>query len=202
MGILLLTSLPSFAYTAKEGNVSAALGPYFFQTNYHGGSDRPSSPYLADVGLLVQGDVNEVGSLEISLFHMNKAFFRDQGEAFLAEQVELMQVGLGYRWWMGHYLSFALAFYSSYAMTEPTVIHNSVTAGNELDTSARDTTEYGFDFSLQHEVWSDGLFSAIVDARYAKSLTNKENESGDHYGLFVALRYFIQSKQKAESRSD
>ncbi|MGZ5280533.1 MAG: hypothetical protein ACXWC9_11345, partial [Pseudobdellovibrionaceae bacterium] len=151
MGVLLI-SLQSFAYTAKEGNVSAVLGPYFHKTNYEGGPDRPKSPILGDVGLLVQGDASEHGSLEISLFHMNKAFFRDQSGNFQAEQVELMQIGLGYRWQLHEYLSVALAFYSSYAMKEPTVIQSVFVTGDPLDTSARDITEYGFDFSVQSEV--------------------------------------------------
>lgn len=193
--ILLFLSLQSFAYTAKEGNVSAALGPYFFKTKFDGGDNRAKSPYLGGVGLVVQGDVSDRGSLEISLFHMNKIFFRDQGGNFQAEQVELMQVGLGYRWWLHEYLSAALAFYSSYAITDPTVVHSTYTV-EPLDTSARDVTEYGFDFSLQSEVWSHDRYAVILDARYARTVTNKIDESGDHYGLFVAVRYFIQAKQK------
>jgi hypothetical protein len=193
--ILVLSSLQSSAYTPKEGNVSASLGPYLYKTDFNAGDNRAKSPYLGDVGLLVQGDSSEVGSLEISLFHLNKIFFRDQHGNFQAEQLEMMQVGLGYRWWIHHYLSAALSFYSSYAMKEPTVVHSTSVSGDPLDTSARDITEYGFEASLQTEVWSYDRYAVILDARYARSVTNKIDESGNHYGLLVALRYFIQAKQ-------
>ncbi len=193
--ILILSCIQSSAYTPKEGNVSASLGPYLYKTDFSAGDNRAKSPYLADFGLLVQGDSSEIGSLEISLFHMNKIFFRDQRGSFQAEQLELMQVGLGYRWWINHYLSAALSFYSSYAMKEPTVVHSTSVTSEPLDTSARDITEYGFEASLQSEVWSYSRYAVIVDARYARSVTNKTDESGNHYGVLVALRYFIQAKQ-------
>lgn len=195
---LILFSLPSSAYVAKEGNVSASLGSFFYKTNYDASSDRPKSPYLGDFALLVQGDANDRGSLEISLFHMNKVFIRDQGGDFISEQVELMQVGLGYRWWLHHYLSVALAFYSSYAMSDPKLVHSSIPSGQPLPTSASDITEYGFDFSIQSEVWSRDRLAVILDARYARSVTSKENEHGDHYGLLVALRYFVQERDRNE----
>jgi hypothetical protein len=192
---ILFFTLQSSAYTPKEGNVSAALGPYFYKTNFEGGPSRPVSPYFGDVGLLVQGDTSDHGSLEISLFHMNKAFFRDEGPNFLAEQVELMQVGLGYRWWLGHYLSLGFNFFSTYVMSEPSVINSSFAPGQTVNTSAQDITKYGLEFSIENEVWSYDRYAVILDARYAKLLTAKDNERADHYGLMVALRYFIQEKQ-------
>jgi hypothetical protein len=193
---ILFFNLQGFAYTPQEGDVSASMGPFLYKTNFKGGQDRAESNYKADFGLLVQGDSSDKGSLEISLFHMNKSFFRDQGGDFLAEEVELMQVGLGYRRWLGHYFSAALDFYSSYAISDPHVIHSTNVSGNPLDTSASDITEYGLEGSLQAELWSQGRFGLIFDARYAHSFTSKENESGDHYGGLLALRYFVQGKNR------
>jgi hypothetical protein len=178
----------------KEGNVSAALGPFFYKTNFEGRSNEVKSSYLGSPALLVQGDVNEHGSLEITLFHMNKMFFRDHGGAFLAEQAQVMQIGLGYRRWLNEYFSIGWAFYSSYAMADPAVVYSDQGTGNQLDTSASDITEYGFDLSVQSEVWSQNRLAVILDARYARSVTSKENEHADHYGLLVALRYFVQSR--------
>ncbi len=192
--ILLLIPFQSSAYTVKEGNISASLGPFIYQTNYESGPGRPKSPLMGDMALLVQGDVNERSSLEISLFHMNKVFFRDHGGSFIEEQLELMQVGLGYRVWVNHYVSVAWALYSSYAMGDYKTVHYEQSPGNDIDTSARDITEYGMDFSLQAEVWSQDRLAVIMDARYGRSLTSKPNEHGDHYGMLVALRYFIQSR--------
>jgi hypothetical protein len=195
LAVLSFISLQSSAYQVKEGNVSAALGPFFYKTNYEGRTDEVKSSYLGSPALLVQGDVNEHGSLEITLFQMNKMFFRDQDGGFLAEQTPVMQIGLGYRRWLNEYFSVGWAFYSSYAMADPTVVHSVQGSGNQLDTSASDITEYGFDFSVQSEIWSRDRLAVILDARYARPVTSKENEHGDHYGLLVALRYFVQSRQ-------
>ena len=194
VAVLLLTSIQSSAYQVKEGNVSAAIGPNFYKTNFDNRTDQVKSSWMGSPALLVQGDVNEHGSLEISIFHLNKMFFRDQDGGVIAEQAEMMQVGLGYRRWLTEHFSVGWAFYSSYAMSDPHVVYNDQGSGNQLDTSARDITEYGFDLSMQAELWSKDRLAVIADARYSRSVTSKENEHGDHYGLLIALRYFIQSR--------
>lgn len=171
----------------------ATFGPYFTQTDFP--KAREKVPFLGGTALLVQGDINDYASLEIGLAHLNKAFYRDEGQNYLAEQTEMMAVTLGYRRWLSKYLSVAAAFSSSYTMGTPQMITASFAPGGELNTSASDITEYGIDLSVQTDLWSDGLWSLIGDLRYFHSFTNKVNEHGNHYGFILGVRYFIQGKE-------
>ncbi len=188
----------SFAYDPKEGNISAMLGPLVYQTAFHGGPDDRTSPLLGGLALIVMGDVSDHGNLEISMFHLNKIYYREFQGDFLAEETELIHISMGYRYWINPYFSTALAFSSGYAIGDPRVLSSRIVTGHEMDTSARDLTEYGFDFSVQGQLWSNGVMAILLDARYTLSVTNKEGEHGDHYGMLLGFRYFVQEKQSHE----
>lgn len=193
-----LHSANSFAYVPKEGNVSAILGPIISKTNFNGTDSQMRSPNSLGVGLFTQGDISDHGSLEIGLIHMNKVFFREQDGDFLAEQTEKMHISMGYRRWLSPSFSYSWAFYSSYSMGKPLVLEQKIATGHQLDTSARDITEYGFDFSIQSEIWERDPYSVIFNGFYSLSLTRKKNEYADHYGFILGLKYFIQEKQVIE----
>lgn len=184
----------TFAYTPKEGNINVILGPFVQKTNFQGSDSGAKASYLTGTGLIAQGDINDYSSLEIAMFYMPKIFIRDQVDKFLAERTQVLYVTMGYRYWLSPYFTAALAFFSSYTMGEKEVVHNDFPAGTDIDTSARDTTEYGFDFSLQQELWGNDRYAVITDARYSLSVTSKTNERGDHYGFLIGLKYFIQGK--------
>ncbi|MBC7419207.1 MAG: hypothetical protein H7328_00630 [Bdellovibrio sp.] len=192
--LAILISYQTFAYTPSEGKVSAIIGPYLYKTNFSDSAAGAHSPYFGDIGLIAQGDLNSNGGLEIGIFHMNKLFFRESGGNYIAEKTELISVTLGYRYWMNPYLAAGLSFYSSYSIGNPVVEHSDFPLGGNIDTSARDTTEYGFDLSLQSEVWSRNHQAIILDARYSISVTNKENEQANHYALLIGYKYMIQEK--------
>lgn len=183
-----------FAYEPQEGNVTAIVGPFVSQTHYQSSSPGVPNPIFGNAGLIVQGDINEFGSLEIALFHMQKTYIRkDMGFNF-AEKTELMHITMGYRYWFNPYFSTALALSSSYPMNQPRVIHTDFPAGQETDTSARDTVDYGFDFSVQSELWQKERYSVVADVRYGLSVTEKQNENGSHYGILIGLKYLLQEK--------
>lgn len=196
--LTLCFSQAGHTYTPKEGNVSAILGPAITQSTFHSGRASVTSPYLGGFGLIAQGDTSDRGTLEISMFHLNKIFYRDQGESFLAEQSQFMHISLGYRYWLTHYLSAGLAFYSAYSMGQPEIVTRSLRPGSDLTTSARDTTEYGFDASIQSELWSRERLAIVLDGRYSYSATPQENEHANQYILILGVRYFIQDKQYVE----
>lgn len=200
--LMLLLSLQTFAYTPSEGKISGTCGPFFYKTNFDGTSSGAKSPNLADFGLIAQGDINHHASLEVSIFHLNKVYFREQSGMTLAEQTELVHLTMGYRYWLGSYLSIALGFYSAYPMGEPKIRHNDYPAGFEIDTSARDPSENGAEFSIQSEVWSHGKIAVVIDARYAYSFTNKSSEHGDHYGGLIGIKYLIQERRNEPNRPD
>jgi hypothetical protein len=187
------------AYTPKEGNVNAIFGPYIYQTRFPGSSTGAQSSYLGDFAIMALGDVNSSGSLEIAIFHMNKMFFRQKDGQFIAEKTQAMHITMGYRWWHNDWFSTSLAIYSAYGMGVPQTVHSDFPGSTAVTTSARDNTEYGFDFAAQAELGSWRRIAAIVDTRYSFSVTRKPGEYADHYGILFGLRYFIQEKQK-ESR--
>ncbi len=192
--IFLTLSSPTFAYSPSSGSVNAIFGPYAYKTNFGGSDSGVTSPYRGGYGLMAVGDVSDWGSLEIAMFDMHKLYVRQQSGLFVAEEKEVVHITMGYRWWLNHYLSTSLTFYSSYSLGDPRIIHSDFPIGAEIDTSARDTTEYGFDIALQSELWSYEKYAVVADARYSISVTNKENEKSDHYGLFVGVRYLVQQK--------
>lgn len=193
--ILLLGMAPlAKAYVPSEGNVAASLGSLVYRTNFGGSGSQVQSPVMSDFGLVVNGDINNRGSLEIAMFHMNKLYFRDLGGSFVTEQAELVQIDMGYRRWINTQLSTGVTFFSTYSIGDPKTIHNDFAPANVLDTSARDITEYGLDLSIQAEIWAKEKAAVTLDARYAVSVTNRPNERGDHYGFFLAYRYLVQEK--------
>ncbi|MES2803765.1 MAG: hypothetical protein V4654_14830 [Bdellovibrionota bacterium] len=186
--------LESLAYVPQEGNVTAALGPFVSRTHYAGSSSGAKAPVFGDFSLIVQGDINEIGALEIALFHMQKVYVRHENSKTIAEKTELMHITMGYRYWISPLWSASLAFSSSYPMNQPQVIHTDFPVGQNIDTSARDVVDYGLDISVQTELWQRERYSIISDVRYGLSITEKQNENGSHYGLALALKYLIQEK--------
>jgi hypothetical protein len=195
---ILILSLKSAAYTPKEGNVSAMLGPYVYQTVFSGSATGVKSPYLGGFGLIIMGDVSDYGNLEISVFHMNKIYYREPGDDFLAEKTQLVHISMGYRYWFNPYFSSALAFSSAYAIGDPTIVSSNIAPGHQVDTSARDLTEYGFDLSIQSQLWANNVMAIVLDGRYSLSVTSKVHEHADHFGFLLGLRYFVQEKQVHE----
>lgn len=200
--LLLFVADQALAHVPEEGKVTAILGPFVYQTNYWGsGADVPS-PTLGGVGLIAEGDVNDRGGLEIAVFSLNKIYFRRTANEDLAEKVKQIYVTMGYRYWFNERLSVAAAFFSSYIMGSRKIVHSTYYPPRNINTSASDTTEYGFDFSLQYEVWSKDLMAVVLDGRYSYSVTAKPNEYGDHYGMLIGFRYQIQEKYMKSDKSE
>jgi hypothetical protein len=186
------------AYVAKEGNVSAVLSSFLFKTNFEDTNSHTHSPNLGGMALTAIGDINDHGSLELGVFYMNKIYFREGGGRYLAEKTQLIHITMGYRRWWTPSWATSLTFFSAYPTGDIEVVHNDSLPWQNLETSAHDKTEYGFDFATQVELWTQGRYSLEVDARYSYALTNREGETSDHYGAMIGLRYFIQEKQIRE----
>lgn len=195
---LLLHSINSLAYAPREGNVTTYFGPYLYKTNYTYSKSEIHSPELGGLGLVVNGDVNDKGSLEIGFFQMNKIYIREDSGSYITEQTALTHITMGYRRWFTEHVSASLTFFSAYSIGSPRVIYSDFSISPEIGTSARDTTEYGFDFAAQTELFSRQNYTVVLDARYSKSVTNKKNENADHYGVLLGLRYTIQEKSAAK----
>lgn len=192
--ILLFNSSKSFAYEPKAGNITATLGALTNRTIFDGSTSGAETGYLGGFGLIAVGDVSGVGSLELSAFYTKKNFVRDRDSMFIVERSQVVQINMGYRWWLTNYLSASLTFYSAYSMGSPELVHSDFPDGQDITTSADDTTEYGFDFSSQYELWASGRYALVLDGRYSWSVTAKDGEYANSYAFLLGVRYFIQEK--------
>lgn len=191
----------SLAYAPEEGKITTTLGPYINTTNFKASNTGAKPSYLGGYSLIAVGDISSVGSLEIAMIYLPAMLFeRNVEEQYIVESTQVMHITLGYRWWLSPYLSTSLAFYSAYSIGEPTIVHSDFTPINAIGTSARDTTEYGFDGAVQGELWSNDTWAAIAEARYSYSVTSKHDERSDQYGVLIGLRYLVQSEKVVEKR--
>jgi hypothetical protein len=186
------------AYSPKEGNVLGSLGFILHRTNFEPSHTGARAPWSGGISLVANGDVSDFGQLEVGIFHINKQYFRDQSSVYIGEMTESLHITMGYRQWLTSTFSIALAFSSAYTMGDVRELHNDFNPVAAIDTSARDTVEYGFDLSLQTELYSWARYAITLDGIYSLSVTGKPNEKADHYGAMIGLRYFIQEKQIVE----
>lgn len=192
----ILSSLPVGAYLPKEGNVHAVFGHYLSQTNYKNSPNKPHpAPAFGGFSITAQGDANDKGSLEIGINYFNKLYFRDDSGNHLSEQIQFLQITMGYRYWLNPYWSTALAFASGYPLGDPQVVSSSILNDSTFQTSAHDPSESGVDVSLAYDLWNREPFGVVFDLRYTYSFTNRSGESGDNMGAILGLRYLIQEKR-------
>lgn len=164
------------------------------KVNFSGSNSGATAPLLGGFGAIAVGDLSDSGSLEVAMIYIDQLYVRDQDNMYLTEKVKRMHITMGYRWWLNPYFSTSLGFYSSYLMGDYTTIHSDFPAGSNFDTSARDTTEYGFDLSVQGEIWQDRKIAIIGDGRYSLSVTPKKGEEFENFGLMLGIRYIIQGQ--------
>ena len=191
---ILFYSISSLAYAPEEGNITSYFGPYLYKTNFKGSDTGATSPLMLGLGLVVNGDVNTKGSLEIALFLLKKTYYREEAGKFIAAQTDLTHFTMGYRRWFTDSFSSSLSFSSGYSMGASRIIHSDFPVGTEIDTSAKDTVEYGFDLSIQKELIKYPAYAVVIDARYSMSVTNKKNENSDQFGVLLGFRYSVQEK--------
>lgn len=182
-----------FAHVPHEGSIWATSGLFAYHTKTS--DDRGNSPGLGG-GIAAEGDVDYNGGVEIAMIYEDKFYQIKTGAGSLEEKIKRMYITTGYRHWFVPRLSFGGAFFSSYSMGDAKVVHDSLHAP-DLKTSARDITEYGMDFSVQTELWSDEDFAVVADGRYSWSLTRKSHEDADVYGVFLGVKYLVPKKRKA-----
>lgn len=186
----------AWAHKPNGGDIRATASMFRLQTHQY--QDSFSSPWKSGLGLVTEGDVDDNGGLEISIFYMEKLFAVHRGGMSVVEESKRMYIAMGYRHWFNEKISAALAFFSSYQMGDGKTIRSDFPFGLAPKTSARDVTEYGFEASVQYEPWSAGNLAAVIDGRYSYSVTAKPGEDGNHYMVLVGLKYFVQSREPSE----
>lgn len=195
LSIFLFFAENTFAYNPERGNVQATLGPYIFKTNYAHLAHEENAPNMGGLALIATGDVNDKGALEVAVIYMNKLYLVSEGEKALIEKTQQLHISMGYRYWIGPYISASAGIFTGYPMGNIQTVRNDFTV-NRPNTTARETTETGLDLAVQTEIWNRDRFSLIGEARYSLSLTKKANEAADQYGFSLGIRYFIQGSEK------
>lgn len=192
----------TFAYEPAEGQVSVIAGPIIYQTHQTLNSDLFKAPVRGGLGLLVIGDISDRSAVEVELLLMRKNYYRRDQNFYASEETDTVHMALGYRRYFSSYFSGALDFYSAYAAGDPVTNYNDSNPAQPLDTSAHDMTEYGFEASLMGEIYTiNNLWAVTTDLRYAKSLTSKSNENGDHFSFMLGIRYLLQEKTPSDNLS-
>ena len=190
---MLIPTAKSFAYEPQEGNVSAILGPFLYKTNFGRANVGYESPSRLNFGLIAIGDLNKNGALEFGIFTLKKTYLKELNSKFIIQDAELLHITMGYRYYINKLCSASLAFFSGYALGNPETAYSEFLPTDQVDTSAKDNTEYGFDLAAQYELISIKNFGLVLDGRYSLSLTPKERERADHFGIMLGLRYLISS---------
>ncbi|HMN67142.1 MAG TPA: hypothetical protein PKC28_01255, partial [Bdellovibrionales bacterium] len=170
--------------------IYAALGPFTYQT--HELTHDFESPFTGSLALIVEGDIDHNGGPEVSVFYMRKAFSIVQDGKMVTERAQKLYIGTGYRHWFTSWLSGAISFVSGYSMGDAEVKRDDFAPRAAPATSARDATDYGFEASIQSEVWREGAAGIIIDGRYMYSITPSKGEDSNHYGVLFAYKYRVQ----------
>jgi hypothetical protein len=190
----------ALAYQPAEGQISIITGPIIYQTHQTLNSDLFKAPVKGGLGLIVLGDINEYAAIEVELLLMRKNYYRRDQNFYASEETDAAHLALGYRRYFSSYFSGALDFYSSYAAGDPVTNYNDSNPTQPLDTSAHDLTEYGFEASLMGEIFTiNNKWAFISDLRYAKSITSKSDENGDHFSFMIGIRYLLQEKTPSDN---
>ncbi|MGE0526024.1 MAG: hypothetical protein AB7G93_04330 [Bdellovibrionales bacterium] len=195
LNLLLLTAIDASCYghVPADGDIHATLGPFAFTND-----DRKheiKSPLIGAAALIVEADLDHNGGPEMAIFYLNQLFSMEREGRVIAERVQRIYITLGYRHWLTPSLSGAAAFFSSYYMGDPELVRSDYGTEPAPKTSASDPTEYGFDFSIQYEPWRRERWSAVIDGRYSLSVTAKEGEESNHFGVLVGVKYFVQGHE-------
>lgn len=196
----LFLSWPAFAHQPKDGDIYATLGGFVYST--HEIDHQFDTPTLVSPVLIAEGDLDDNGGLEISMFYLRNSFSVKKDGLIATERIKRMYITMGYRHWFNDRFSGAISFFSSYSMGELQIMRDDFAAAERPRTSASDVTEYGFDFALGAELWRSGRFALVLDTRYAASVTAKRGEDSNHYGALIALKYFVQSREKIHDPDD
>ena len=197
--LIFLFSVQTAAYQPQDGQVTVITGPIIYQTRQTLNSDLFKAPVRGGLGLTVLGDLDDHSAIEVELLLMRKNYYRLDQSFYASEETDLIHIALGYRHYFGPYFSGALDFYSAYSAGDPKTNYNDSPPAQPIYTSAHDMTEYGFEASLMAEIYTADRFALITDLRYAKSVTSKSDENGDHYSLMLGIRYLLQEKKPSDN---
>lgn len=187
------------AYQPKSGSVTATFGSYVYRANFNPPAES-NNPILAGNALIVNGDVSNSGSLELGMYYGHHLYSREENHLLIIEKVKRLHFTMGYKWWLTRPYSLSLTFFSTYSIGDPTLEYSNLGPTDDyFPTSAEKPVQYGFDVSLQYDIWEKDKFAVISQVRYAYPTTRESNEKSDQYGIVLGVRYQLQETPVAEN---
>ncbi|MBC7457926.1 MAG: hypothetical protein H7235_06585, partial [Bdellovibrionaceae bacterium] len=84
----------AYAYSAADGNITITAGSFIYRTIFPDTINGVTSGYHGDFGLILNGDLDDKGSLEIAMFHMNKIYSREEDAKTQVEQTQVMHISM------------------------------------------------------------------------------------------------------------
>ena len=176
------------AHETRDGRVHVSLGSLTYQTQYENDRDEVEAPIQGSLGLVVNGDVGEFGSLEVGMFYLDKLFLRELNNEVLVEKIKRLYMTIGYRRWVTDRFGIGLSAFTSYSMGDPDRIHSTSGGDPGFQTSAHDTSDHGVDASFLYEFYKKDGNIGVIDLRSSYSLSPREDEDGNHLALFIAFK--------------
>lgn len=191
--LLFSTSL-AWGYTPTRGHIHATGGIFVYKT------DVPESNYFdfqsGSPSLTILGDVNDSGSLEISIGYLNKHYMiRDNGLT-LIEETPIVLAGFGYRHWLNSRASVSGLIYTAYPTKTAVVRENDFSVLRK--TTAHRNTENGIELRAQYEILGNDVWGVSLEGRYAYAISRESREFLNQYGFFIGLRHLIQQSKAPE----
>ncbi len=174
----------AWAHTPEDGAIWVTTGPYLHQTYVpsHYGATLPAD---LGYGVLVEGDIDKNGGIEVGIIFMRKSYFQ-AGTPTFSERVRRLHIPLGYRHWWTSRWSTGLSLFSSYSMGDPEPYG---TMEAQDSSAARRATQYGLDASVIWDVaiWKD--YTLSLDGRLSIALDPKQGERSSHYGVLAGIKF-------------
>ncbi len=156
--------------------------------------DSPSpikTPTFIGAGVIGELDFSDYSGIEIAIFYFESQFAVDHGGYWLVERAHRIYIPIGYRYWFSKYVSLATSFYATYRIGKWEDVYRSPGLTSEIVTSAQDIAEYGFDFSVQTDLFTNDKFALILDSRFLLPTTDKPDENSRAYMFFLGLKYRV-----------
>ena len=187
----LLFSLKAWPHQPNPGRGMMSIGPLISRS-----VDSPTpiaSPTFWGLGLIGEMDLSSNGGLEVALMYNENQYAVISGTSeYLVERAHRLSIPLGYRHWFSKSFSLAISFYSAYRIGAWSQLYRSPALSANINTSARDVTEFGFDFSLQADIWHSKDYTVFLDSRFLSPSTDKFGENSRAYVFILGAKYQVQ----------
>lgn len=187
----LIFSHTAWSHQPNPGRGMMSVGPLASRS-----VDSPtpiSSPTFWGLGIIGEMDLSTNGGLEVALmYNENQYAVLSNNTEYLVERAHRLSIPLGYRHWFTKNFSLAISFYSAYRIGAWSQLYKSSALPSNINTSARDITEFGFDFSLQADLWQSKDYIVFLDSRFLSPSTDKFGENSRTYVFILGAKYQMQ----------